>query len=78
MYFQMKVDDLKSVMNEETYRNYCRNKKLIDLTETPQKIQEEIINTYEAQDPCSNKGKVFPYLVSKRCRLLLECVQEFI
>tara|TARA_B100000768_G_scaffold130332_1_gene120929 strand:- start:6205 stop:7056 length:852 start_codon:yes stop_codon:yes gene_type:complete len=74
----MAADDLKSVMNEETYRNYCRNKKLIDLTETPQNIQEDIINTYEAQDPWSNKSKVFPYLVSKRCRLLLECVQEFI
>jgi len=70
--------DPKMGMNEETYRNFIRNKKLVDLTETPQNIKDEIINKYEAQDPQKNKGKVFPYLVQKRCRLLVESVQEFI
>jgi len=72
------ADDMRKEMGEEIYRNFCRNKKLVDLTETPENIKQEIINTYEAQDPHKNKGKVFPYLVKNRCRLLLECVQEFI
>ena len=63
---------------EEIFRNYCRNKKLIDLSETPQLVKEEVIYTYENQDKWSNKGKVFPYLVDKRCRQLLENVEEFI
>jgi hypothetical protein len=74
------LEDPKA-LGDEIYRNYLRNKKLIDLTEKsecPQNIKEEIINTYEAQDQWANKSKVFPYLVAKRCRMLVESVQEFI
>ena len=74
------LEDPKA-LGEEVYRNYLRNKKMIDLTENsecPQNIKEEIINTYEAQDQWANKSKVFPYLVAKRCRMLVESVQEFI
>jgi hypothetical protein len=60
------------------YRNWCRNETLIDLTKTPQDLKDNIINNYEQQDPWSNKGKVFPYLVSKRMNRLIESVQEFI
>lgn len=60
------------------YRNYCRNKVLIDLTETPINLKKEIINNFEEQDPWENKGKVFPYLVSKKMNQLIESVQEFI
>lgn len=68
-------------LGEEVYRNWIRNQKMIDLTETtacPVHIQEEIINTFTKQDPTSNRSKVWPYLVDKKCRLLLENVQEFI
>jgi hypothetical protein len=60
------------------YRNYLRNERLIALSETPQELKNEIINTYEKQDPWSNKGKVLPYLIAKRCNNLIESVQEFI
>jgi hypothetical protein len=71
------VEDPKS-QGDEVYRNYLRNKKMIDLRECPDAVKTGIINTFEGQDPWNNKGKVFPYLVEKRCRLLLENVQEFI
>jgi hypothetical protein len=74
----IQAEDLQSAMGDDIYRNYLRNKKLIDLTETPTAIKQEIINTYEDQDPWKNKSKVFPYLIQKRCKLLLESVQEFI
>ena len=60
------------------YRNYCRNKKLIDLAETPQDLKNEIIREFNSQDPWHNKGLVFPYLINKRCNQLIESVQEFI
>ena len=63
---------------EEIYRNYLRNRKLIDLTETPSPVKQEIIYNYEQQDKWSNRSKVFPFLVKKRCRLLLEDVSDFI
>jgi hypothetical protein len=70
------IDNLQSVMNEETYRNYCRNKKLIDLTEMPKDIYNQIVTEYETQKPAS-KLKVMNYLIKKRCRVLVECSEEF-
>jgi hypothetical protein len=70
--------DMQDTMGADIYRNYQRNQRMIDLTFTPDNIKKEIIATYEAQDPAGNRGKVFPYLISKRCKLLLESVQEFI
>jgi len=60
------------------YRNYCRNRKMIDLAETPDDIKNKIINNFTEQDPYNNKGKVFPYLIAKNCTQLIESVQEFI
>jgi hypothetical protein len=60
------------------YRNYQRNETLIDLSKTPKDLKQNIINSFEGQDPWHNKGKVFPYLVAKRCNRLIESVQEFI
>lgn len=65
-------------MGEEVYRNYQRNKRLIDLSETPEDVRKKIIYNYEQQNKLDNKGKVFPYLVEKRCRRLLEDVKDFI
>ena len=70
------IDDLQSVMDEATYRNYCRNRKLIDLSEIPTEIKESIINTYEGTKAAS-KLKVLNYLIKKRCKLLIESVEEF-
>ena len=65
-------------MDAEVQRNYQRNKKLIDLSETPDTIKREIIYNYESQDKYHNRGKVMPYLIDKRCRLLLEDLKDFI
>lgn len=78
---QSKIDELindPKSLGEEVYRNYLRNKKLIDLAETPEPLREKIIYNYENQDKWDNKSKVFPYLVEKRCRRLLEDVKDFI
>lgn len=65
-------------MGEEVYRNYQRNKMLVDLSSCPDPIKTDIINKFESQDPWGNKGKVFPYLVSRQCKNLIEVVEEFI
>jgi len=71
-----KAEDLKSVMNEETYRNYQRNKQLIDLSVIPESIKQNIINTYEEQK-IAPRAKILDYLIKKRCRMLVDSVQEF-
>ena len=79
------IEDLQSsfgpALNAPWYRNYCRNKKLIDLSETPPELRKQIINNFMDQDSASlwsKRGKVFPYLVSKKCNELIKSVQEFI
>ena len=69
-------DNLKEVMTTEEYRNYQRNKTLIDLTAIPEDIQNKIINTYNGQKPAM-KMKVLNYLIKKRCNHLIEVVEEF-
>ena len=71
------LDDPRA-LGDEIYRNYQRNQQLIDLTNCPESVKESIINNFEQQDPWGNRPKVFPYLVQKRCKLLIECVGEFI
>ena len=67
-----------TVWNADLERNYQRNKKLIDLTETPEAIQNEILSQYNSQDVSGNRSKVLPYLINKRHNMLIECVEEFI
>lgn len=69
-------EDLRSVMTEEIFRNYQRNKKLIDLTEVPESIQESIIYNYNEQK-VAMKMRVLNYLIKKRCNQLIEVVEEF-
>lgn len=62
----------------EIYRNYQRNYKLINLSMTPDQYKSEIIESFESQDKTNEKGKVLPYLIEKRCRLLIDCIQDFV
>lgn len=63
----------------EWYRNYQRNKTLIDLAEIPDVLKQQIINTYnQIGDRSENKRKVMNYLIGKRCKLLIEVVGDFI
>lgn len=71
------INDPKS-QGEEIYRNYLRNKKLIDLAETPDTVKTEIIYNYDQQDKWTNRKKVLPHLIAKRCRMLIDHVEDFI
>ena len=64
-------------MGDEIYRNYLRNKKLIDLTETPEPLKRKIINNFTIQKPSSGKN-VLNYLMEKRCKMLIESVGDFV
>jgi hypothetical protein len=66
--------NLQSVMDQETYRNYQRNRALIDLSAIPPAKKLQIINTFESVKPASN---TLNYLIGKRCTQLIECASEF-
>lgn len=65
-----------TAFTEEIKRNYHRNKKLIDLTEIPPDVIENIIYSYDNQK-VAPKMKVLNYLIKKRCNQLIDCVEEF-
>lgn len=71
-------EQLRAAMGEDLYRNYQRNKKMIDLTECPADIVNKILDEYENQDPSANSKKVLNFLIEKRCRTLIQNVGEFI
>ena len=75
-YWAENADNLRDVMTSEEYRNYQRNKTLIDLAEIPTELQNNVINTYENQKPAM-KMRVLNYLIKKRCNHLIEVVEEF-
>ena len=75
-YWAENADNLRNVMTSEEYRNYQRNKTLIDLSEIPTELQNNVINTYESQKPAM-KMRVLNYLIKKRCNHLIEVVEEF-
>jgi len=60
------------------YRNYQRNETLIDLDKTPEDLKFKIVSEFNEQDPSKNKGMVFPYLINKNMKMLIESVEEFI
>lgn len=69
-------EDLQCAMTDEQYRNYQRNKLLIDLNMIPKEHTENIINNYETQK-VAPRARILDYLIKKRCKMLVESVQEF-
>lgn len=70
------AEKLEEVMDSETYRNYQRNKQIIDLSLIPKDIKDNIINTFESH-VVAPRARILDYLIKKRCRLLVESVSEF-
>ena len=70
------LEELRSTMGEDTYRNFCRNKTVIDLDCIPRDIADTIIDKYKSQQN-KDKGKTLQYLIDKRCNMLIESVQDF-
>lgn len=83
---QKKIEEIMADLDEgellyaaDWYRNYQRNKKLIDLSETPQDLKQEIINTFNALgNKRPDSVKIMNYLMEKRCRNLLEDLGDFV
>jgi len=67
---------LAEAMGHETYRNFCRNKKVIDLDCMPEDIKKDIGDKYQSQLNKS-RANVLPYLIEKRCNMLISSVSDF-
>ena len=55
---------------------YNRNKKMIDLDQTPLNIQEQVIQLFADTKVAPRKNVLF-YFINKRLKLLMEAINEF-
>ena len=69
-------DKLKEVMPTEVFRNYMRNREMIDLERTPENIKTEAILDLEMYiyPPRSN---ILTYLIEHRMKMLIDSAGEF-
>lgn len=70
------TQDLSEFCDEDMLRHYERNKKLIDLSEIPQEIYDNVITEYNAQQG-KPRNKILNYLVKNRLRNLMDDLQDF-
>lgn len=68
--------DLESVMTGDEYRNFIRNRTLIDLDCIPWDLQTKITDAYDNYNTPDGKG-LLTYLASKRCRQLMDKIEDF-
>jgi len=62
--------------SQSWWRNYQRNQRLIDLDFTPEHLKDAILTEYAK--PAVGKGSaVLPYLINKKCNMLIEVASEF-
>lgn len=74
-----KINELKSLnlsLEPDFAKNYERNKKLIDLSYTPDNIKYEILSVYqkESQKPKTN---LMNYFIQKKLTNLIESINDF-
>lgn len=63
--------------NEVEKRNWDRNSTLVDLSKVPETITAKIVENYDSQKPKGDKMSIMNYLIEKKCRLLLDELEEF-
>lgn len=69
-------DDLKAIMPTEAFRNYIRNREMIDLDRTPQHIKDSAIKQLDNYK-YNQRSSILTYLIENQMNLLIECAGEF-
>jgi hypothetical protein len=64
------------INSDEMWRNYQRNRELVDLSRIPEEIKESIIDNYEMQKEGDRSG-LLNYFIANRMTQLIELVDEF-
>lgn len=63
-------------MDEETRLRYNRNKKMIDLSQIPQELKDQILEEYN-KDKEIGREHLFNYFVKKKLKNLITDIQDF-
>ena len=69
-----KLDDIP--LGSETRQYYQRNKQLIDFTEIPKEIENQVINRY-ASYKVPNRSKLLPYFINYKLKSMMTNINDF-
>jgi len=65
-----------NMMDSEIKRNWHRNKKLIDLSEVPDRIKTEVMDVFESENE-KDRSQLFNYFVKNKLKFLMEHINDF-
>ena len=73
-----RIEEYKDLSNitDEALEKYQRNKTLIDLSEVPQEIRDQVVESYKEQDG-KNRSKVLKYFMDHRLKHLMKDIGDF-
>ena len=63
-------------LDENTKRNFYRNKSIIDFDEIPSDIEAQILDEYDNQD-AGDRKKLFNYFIEYKLKNLMENISDF-
>lgn len=63
--------------NDLERRNWDRNERLVSFDFIPNDVEAEIIEAYKSSKPVDDRMGIMNYLIEKRCRLLLDELEDF-
>ena len=63
--------------SDDEKRNWDRNEKLVNFSHIPADVENEIVQCYLNSKPNKDKMAIMNYLIEKRCRLLLDELEDF-
>ena len=63
-------------MQDEVKRNYMRNKAMIDLSEVPQGMKDQILKAWNEENG-KDRSQLLNYFIKNKLRNLMECITEF-
>ena len=63
-------------VNGEMAHGYTRNKQLVDLSQTPQEIKDQIVFEYNAQKD-KGRSEMFNYFLQYKLNGMMDVIQEF-
>ncbi|AGS81169.1 ribonuclease H [Caulobacter phage Cr30] len=73
---QWRSGNPSETMTVEEFRNFDRNRQLIDLDYIPKHIQEAVLESYDSQEG-KGKSKLFNYFIEKKLPRLMEAIGDF-
>ena len=71
------LEGIQSRFDDKYYRNWVRNKTLIDLNNTPEELKKAILEQYDEGPVVKGRGRLLPFMMKHKMRNLIEHIGDF-